>query len=257
MEYTQHDRIKDILMYFNDTITLTFVTQLSRTTQSGQRRFYQYEVEKASGIRGEPPTYNITRGMRFFFNIDFKNDFMSNISLMPRDVQMLTDIINSKVLPWFQANSGEYAYQIINDTLVVTEYKPVLYTQSEIKYIGFEPSVMIDRDEKYNFAVTLNFSGKYVVQITLEKFMDFVYLIHSDMYNAACSLCNYVKIQPYGVNIFRPFGLGGGRVDDDFGMYEEEKQATYTNTVVDSTNEPNRQMTNNFLEQSKSKKKGK
>jgi hypothetical protein len=84
----------------------------------------------------------------------------------------------------------------------------------------------------------------------LDKFMSFVYLLRSDMYSVAASLCSYAKQGPYGIEVYRPFGLGGGRVDDNFAppSYDDDIQASYSSTKVNSARD------NNFLDNARSKK---
>ena len=251
--FTLYDRITDVLMYFNNNITFNFVVKLSRRTFSGERRFFHYEVEKPGATRGSENTFSINRRPSFFFTIDFKNgDFMSNIVLFPQDVYMLNDIIERMVMPWFRGyEEKQYAFQVVNDKLALKEFTPVIYTQSEIKYIKFQPAVMVNRNDQYSFAIDLNFSGLHYVQLELERFIQFVYLLHSDMYAVASSMINYAKIQPYHVNVFRSFGLGGGKVEDQFVDTNDDKEASYSATEIQSATPPTR--SNSFLENSSTK----
>lgn len=254
-DYTQYDRVTDILMYFTTEITLNFTVKLSRKNINGERRFFHYEIAKLSPNRDEDELFNIKRNMEFFFTIDIKNDFAQTIILRPRDVQMLNDIITRSILPWYQSGTKEYAFQIIKGNLALKEFTHTIYTQSEVKYLKFEPCVLQDNNGKFSFGISMNISGLYSVELEIEKFMDFVYLLHSDMYVVACTLCNYAKMQPYGIGVYRPFGLGGGRVEDPFvdNISDREIQASYSSTTINSANREQTQ--NNFLNNSKSKTK--
>ena len=76
--------------------------------------------------------------------------------------------------------------------------------------------------------------------------MGLVYFLKADMYSAACAMVNYVKIEPYGVEVFRPSGLGGGHIDDNWGPIQSE----YTSTNVSGRNANNDRKSgrNNFLD---------
>ena len=215
-EFTQYTRISDILLYFTEDITFRFVTNLSKSMRSGERRFFMYEVENGGMTRDGLPTRSITRNMWFYFVIDIKSNFDGGFVIAVEDVLLLSKLIENKVLPWFSMNSGQYAFQYIKDKdiLTITEFKPVLYTKSEIKYLKFEPCITKDRNEKVSAGVSININNCAVVNITLEKFMAFKYFLGTDMYTAACELINFVKTEPYGINVFRPQGLGSGRADD-------------------------------------------
>lgn len=244
--FRSYDRITDVLLYFTSDITLKFVTYLSKNTKLG-RRFFQYEVEKQSGSRDGMVTRNINRNMNFFFTIDNKNDFLNNFIIRPQDAEMLLNLLNQKVLPWFYADSDQYAFQYIKDILSVTEYSPVMYTQSDIKHLAFQPTVMTDRNELYVYGVKITVNGVYSFDCELEKFMGFIYFLKCDMYSAACSMVSYVKTEPYGIEVFRPTGLGGGQIEDRWG--EDDIKTQYSSTEIKSSqSNTNRKGSNSFLD---------
>jgi hypothetical protein len=174
--------------------------------------------------------------MNFFYTIDNKNDFGNSFVIRPQDAVMLLDVINKKVLPWFYADSKEYAFQYINDTLSIKEYTPAMYTQTDIKYLKFEPTVIMI-NEQYAYGVNITVNGTTNFDVELEKFMGFVYFLNCDMYTAACSIVNYAKTEPYGIEIFKPYGLGGGQVEDKWG---EDNNIQYSSTEIDSTQDKSR-----------------
>ncbi len=215
MKFENYDRVVDNLMYLSDTITLKFTVVLAKTIQrTNSRRFFQYEVEKASKFAGGEATRNINRNMTFFFTIDIKDEFGSGFVIKPGDTYMLLDMINKKVLPWYYAESSNNAYQYINNTLALKEYTPATYTQSDIRYLSFEPSVIHNTDGQFSYGCKININGRYNIEITLEQLMEFIQFLHTDMYAVACSLVNFAKTQPYGTNLYSPYGLGGGKIDD-------------------------------------------
>ena len=243
MKFEDYDRIVDNLMYFTDNITLKFTVVLAKINKnSTTRRFFQYEVEKASKINGGSPTRNINRNMTFFFSIDIKDEFGGGFVIRPGDAYMLLDMINRRVLTWYYNDSDRNAFQYINKTLALKEYKPEIYTQSDVQYLKFEPSVIHTTNDQFSYGCRISINGLHDIEITLEQLMTFVQFLNTDMYAVACSMVNYAKTQPYGTNLYKPYGLGGGRVDD-----------SWNSDSSDDTNEPsnrnnNKKSTNSFLD---------
>lgn len=217
IDFTDYERISDILMYFSDKITLNFVVTLAKKSMTGDRMFFSYETKYSSekynyssmpqgGVR------SIKRNMNFYFTIDNKDVFANSIILRPQDAEMLLMIIEKQIFPWYYGNPKEQAFRLIKDKLVLGEYVPVQYVQSSTKYIIFEPVVYSFENGEFTHGVRMNLSGNDVVDMELDKFMGFVRLLKTDMYATACAMVNYVKIPPYGINTFEmPKGLGASR----------------------------------------------
>ena len=250
-QFTSYDRITDTLMFFTSEITLKFVVQLSRTTKYGDRRFFSFEVIKNSGTRDGVPTRNINRTINMFLTVNIKDDIGNGFVIKPQDCLMLSETIKNKVLPWFQADSPNYAFKYMKnqDVLIVTKYEPVIYTESEIRYLRFEPKV-VPVGEQVAYGVSINLNGGVVFDVPVEKIMEFLFYLNSDLYSAACSMINYVKIDPAEVEVFRPAGLASGRYNQD-----EPPQAQY-NTSNINTDGPRRKFSSNaFLDNSNIKSK--
>lgn len=217
IDFTDYNRISDVLMYFTSTLTLNFTVSLSKKNQLGQRQFFQYETEYQSDYVGGGPLRSIKRNMNFYFTIDNREVFAGGMILRAQDVEMLMMLIQEKVLPWFFGGSKEYAFQIIENKLVLKEFEPVFYTQSDNKYLKFEPIVYSFEDGTFTQGVQMSLASGDVAPMELDKFMGFIHLLRSDMYAVACNMVNYVKIPPYGVNEFKVAGLGTGKQRDNWG----------------------------------------
>lgn len=238
IDFTDYNRITDVLMYFSDKITLNFTVQLSSNTKTSERRFFSYETIYDS--KYGTPLRSIKRSMHYYFVIENRDVFGSGLLLRPQDVELLLMTIQSKVLPWVFGNSDQYAFQIIDNQLVLKEYEPVPYTQSDVKYLIFEPVVYALESGVYTPGVKIDISGNDTVTITIDQFMGFVNILKSDMYTAACALINYAKMEPYGVNVYQaPRGLGA-RIGGD-------------NNQFQNTGNYSGRATNDFLNNSKSK----
>ncbi|MBR6289457.1 MAG: hypothetical protein IKR19_08980 [Acholeplasmatales bacterium] len=248
MQFENYDRVVDTLIYFTDEITFKFTVVLAKNmSKTNTRRFFQYEVEKASKYVGGNPTRNINRSMTFFFSIDIKNEFGGGFVIKPGDAYMLLDMINRKVLPWYYGDSKKNAFQYVNKVLVLKEYEPAIYTQSDVRYLKFEPRVLANMDGQFSYGCNININGLHELDITLETLIELVRFLSTDMYATACSIVNYAKIQPYGTNLYRPAGLGSGRADNNDWGSEPVDYSNKDNTDMQRSKNY-KSAKNNFLE---------
>ena len=209
IDFTEYDRITDTLMYLNDDVTLNFTVALSRKSKNGDRLFYHYESIYGSDKYGGS-LRSIKRSMSFYFVLDVKSNFNHGFILRPQDVEILNRLITSKVLPWYFGNEKEAAFQIIGDKLVLTDFQPAVYTQAtqfETKYLSFEPIVVIENEQECR-GVRLIMSSGHIIELTIDKFMGFYHLLHTDMYSVASTMTTYAKVPPYAVNSHKLQGLG-------------------------------------------------
>lgn len=243
IQFTDYDRITDILFYLSPTITLNFNVILSRKNKTGERMFFQYETEYGSKYIGTNTGRAIKRNMSFYFTFDNKNDFGNGFILKPQDVVMLITIIDNQLLPLI---IGERRiYKIIDGNLVITgKYKPIDYIQSDYKYLRMEPIVCKYEDGTFKEGIRLTVNSEHeYADLDIDKFFGLYYLLkNTDMYSAACALTNYVKQPPYGTNIYAQRGLGGGAQ-----IPEEDWNSDIQN------NQTNKGQNNSFLDNVKRK----
>ena len=225
IQFTDYDRITDILMYLSNNITLNFNVVLSRKDKFGKRNFFQYEAEYNSKYSDVSKGRSIKRNMNFYFTLDNKNDFANGLILKPQDVLLLNMIIEQQILPWF-FDPQKRIFSITKDgskLIIKGNFDPVNYTQSEYKYISFVPIVYTYEDGTYKEGIRIYLNSQSeVADLDIDRFMGFVYILkNTDMYSAACGLLTYVKQPPYGVNIYSMTGLGGGYVQDNWNESED------------------------------------
>lgn len=248
IDYTEYDRITDTLMWLSDNISLNFTVGLSRKTKTGERAFYHYETKYGSDKYGTP-LRSIKRQVSYAFTIDCKDDFLAGMMLRPQDVELLVRIINNKVFPWyFGDDPKQLAFKIIDDKLILNDFSPVSFIQDS-KWLSFQPAVYVDPyTELESRGIRLELYSGISWIMTIDKFMGFFHIIStSDMYGIACSMCNYVKSQPYGVNVYTNQGLGASPNGSNSTIDEAWKSSTSNSQGF---------ATNTFLNNSNSKKKG-
>ena len=216
IDFTDYNRITDVLMYFTETITLNFTVSLYSKTKTGERRFFQYETEYGTGDVFNSKTRSIKRNMNFYFTIDNRDQFTAGMLLRPQDVEALNILIDQKILPWFFGDESINAFQIIDNKLCLKTFEEVYFTQSDNKYIKFEPIVYSYEDGSFSQGIKMTLASGDTIPINLDKFLGFMHLLRSDMYAVATSLINYVKTPPYGINEYKVGGLGTGKPKEDW-----------------------------------------
>lgn len=221
-EYTDYDKITDTIMFFSSDISLKFSVVLSKNASKidKTRKHMHSECVYSSKYIGTDEAVSISRSMNtYYFLIDIRNDFLGSILLRPGDIEILKMLLDQKILPWFFGNN--IAFQIKDNKLYLAEYgEPVMFTQSDYKYLGFTPIVITYEDGQSKQGIRVNVNNQDTfADLDIDQFMNFVNIIKcTDMYNAACSLVNYVKIPPYGLNQFKMAGgLGSAsRMNNNF-----------------------------------------
>ena len=207
ISFEDYDRVTDTLMYLSDDLTLNFSVSLSRKLMnSNERKFFHWETMTGIDKYGSSKR-SIKRNMNYSFIINCRSNFNAGIMLKPQDVEMLLIVIEKKILPWFFGNNKESAFQMVNDNLALKHFEPISYAQSEAKYMVFEPIIYSD-NEKSTRGIRLTIQSGNSADMEIDTFMGFFNILKSDMYAVACSLINYAKIGPYGINVYNPSGLG-------------------------------------------------
>lgn len=224
IQFTDYDRITDILMYLSSNITLNFNVTLSRKSKTGDRLSFHHETEYPSKYTGVDKARSIKRNMNFYYTLDNKNDFANGFILRAQDVVILNMVIKEKVLPWFIGPSRIFGITKDGSRLVIKgEFEPVLYAQSEYKYISFQPIVYSYEDGTFKEGVRiyLNSESEFA-DMDIDRFFGLAYILEkTDMYAVASSMVTYVKQLPYGLNTYTMSGLGGGYVQDQWGESQQ------------------------------------
>ena len=230
--FEQYDRITDTLLYLSDSITLNFTVSLSRKDRTGGRAFFHYETQYQSKYIGSDNAKAIKRYMNFFYTIDDKNDFGNSFILRPQDIAVLIMLFDNQLLPMYFGTKR--IFKVIDDQLaIIGEYTPVVYTQSEYKYLMFEPIVIKYENGSYKEGLrfTLNNKSNYI-DIDIDRFLGFYHLLkNTDMYAVACSMVHYTKTAPYDVNVFKRQGLGGGTPLPDWNYDDNTNKGNFFDTL--------------------------
>lgn len=232
IQFTEYDRISDKLVWLSDKLSLDFTVSLASKDRQGGRRSFYYETEYKSSYIGTTTGRGIKRNMmnKYFFVFN-TSDFNTSMSLGPRDTYFLVQAIANKVLPWYFGKKT--IYNIKDNQLVITgKYDEFVFNTNEYNSLVFTPTVL--DVGLFKQAICINCNGVECI-IDIDKFIEVYYILSkTDMYNAACSLVNFTKMQPLGVNIWKPVGLGGGHSPESEWKLEERKPRKASNDFLDS-----------------------
>lgn len=249
IDFTDYDRVTDILFYLSQNITLNFNVVMSRKNQmNNHRMFFHYETEYSSRYSDTNVGRTIKRNINYYYTFDNKNDFANGFILRPQDVEMLTMIIDQQIIPWYIGNKRIFAVTKDGSKLIIKgEFSPVIYAQSEYKYLRFDPIIYSFEDGTYKEGIRMYLnSDSEFADLDLDKFLGLYHILRTtDMYAVACSMLNYAKMPPYGINTFRMAGLGGGYVNDSWNESED---------VISESSKGANKKGNSFLDNAKAKK---
>lgn len=211
VSFSDYDRVTDTLMFLSNNITLNFSVVLSRKNKSDERVFFHYETEYQSKCIGTNNVRGIKRMMTFYFTLDNKNDFGNGLVLRPQDVVILIMIIEKQLFPLFFDKDRIFKIKD-NKLVIIGNYSPVVFTQSDYKYLRFTPIILEYENGLYKEGVRFELNNKHeYVDIDIDKFMGFYYILkNTDMYSAACNIVSYAKIPANGIETYSMKGLGGG-----------------------------------------------
>lgn len=211
--FLDYNKISDRIMWFDSRVSLNFIVNLQRKKKDGTMGSFHNEYKYYNEDEG---SYGISlkRTVDCYFLIDVYNDFQNNIVIRAKDMYMLRYFFENNIMPWFNGTASQRAYKFDNNGKLLLKNKPaVQFPLSESKFLAFKPSVIkyIDDSEKEGITMFINSMDSYI-EFDINKFLEFYYYITSiDMYGAAISLLNYVKMSPYGINQSNlgSFGDGG------------------------------------------------
>ena len=209
ISFFDYDRISDTLMYFDEVYTLKFNVNLSRKRYGSEdRMFFSREVIYPSKFMNQDYSRTIRRDLNFFFSIDCKLDYRNSVVLRPADVYNLQSIIHDKVFPWLIGDKIKFGVTSDKKLILKGKYTEVKFIIDEYKYLSFIPIVIEYPDGTRTPGVRMFVNSPEVyTDYDTQKLVNFYQLLtHTDMYAVACSMINYVKMAPYGVNVYDTSG---------------------------------------------------
>lgn len=229
--FVDYDKITDIIMYFNSTVTFNFSVNLSRKNKNNEVVNYHSECKYTSEYLNKD-CYSIKRVIDCYFLINDMKDYKNSIIIRPKDIIMLKMLISDMIIPWFIGSKRVFSFDNNKRLILKRKYHRAQFPVSDYKYISFIPIVLDYEDgtTKEGIRMELNSSDNYI-DLDINKFLEFYYFIsETDMYNAAINLLNYIVSVPHGVNMYdmtRDYGKPNMYNADTEGYIENNKKGFF------------------------------
>lgn len=200
IHFFDYDKITDTLMFFTQTVALKFGVNLSKTKNDKRYPFHNEYAYMSNGHKA----YSIKRSINCWFLIDDSNNFENNILIRPQDVTLLQLLLTNNVIPWIIGENRIYGMNDENRLILKGKFTKVDFPLSDYKFISFLPIVIEYTDNTSKEGIRLIINNKdNMIDININQFLEFYYYIMNvDMYSAATNLLNYVKMKPYGENMY-------------------------------------------------------
>lgn len=204
ISFLDYDKISDTLIRFNQDVVLKFNVFLANKDRDGRRVSFHLETKYPSKYSNVGDVLSIKRNINFYFSIENRQNFEDQIILGIRDIFFFKMLIEKNILPWFMGKSI-YGLSPDNGKLIIKgKWQPQQFAISDYKYLTFMPIVVEDENGKTDYGIRMIINNpNNFVDMDLNKFSALYYIItQTDMYSVACSMVNYVKTMPYGVNVY-------------------------------------------------------
>lgn len=203
MEFTDYNKITDILMYLDDKgkIRLSLVVKLNSKDKNNNERNFHSEYHYPNEYKGIN-RYSITRNFSEYFLLGDPKDFKNSVVIRPSDLMMVRLILDTVVRPWFIGNG--YLYTLKDDKLMLTgKFNDAEIAFDDYSVIHLHPITYTFRDGRMSEGVRIYINSKAnFCDMPITKFWEFYYyMTQVDIYTAASLMVNYVKTQPYGQNM--------------------------------------------------------
>ena len=192
VSFLDYDKISDDLIWFDKDIVLRFNVKLASRMSDGKRRHYLKEISyKAKNYVDKDKVLTVRRHFDYYLTFDVKYEYESSIMVKAKDILNIRARLKMAT-KWF--SDGAFGKDRKGKLHVVGSPSPIDITNLCGKYIRLEPTIVTYDNGDQIEGVRLILNGERQVDISVEKFMEMVYIIGSiDMYNCAIGLVNYIK----------------------------------------------------------------
>lgn len=211
IHFIDYNKISDSLMWFDSTHVLKFCVVLQKKDKKGDIVPFHKEFSFMNKSNNTEQL-TIVRDYSFYYIIeDIKNkgNFTANntsILLHANDVELLRILLERNLYPWFLPPTRDKIFGKDNmNRLIVKGNQKVQFPVTNRSYLEFRPTIIEYEntdEQKEGVRLIMNDIDNFI-DISIDKFMEFGnYIIHTDMINAAMNMLTYVKLRPYGTNLF-------------------------------------------------------
>lgn len=210
IKHNQYEKIVDDILVLGSNAILRFNVILAKYSNRFGRVNYHQEFEYYNREAGTP-TITMRRDFDFYFSIE---NIRTDSDVPIRQFIMITindisgfQLFMQDVIRWFDdpAYDGLYVTDSNKKELVMTKQISPIFINLPPgnSYIMAEPMVYVNRYNSQSPGVRLYLSSETnYVEIPLNTIRGLKALLdHTDMYNCACSLINYIQRPDLGTNL--------------------------------------------------------
>lgn len=223
-----YDKISDDLCILGFNTVLRFNVILSKASQDGKRYHFHHEYEyNTNKYIDKKSLITIRRQFDFYISIENlrQNEFGQKEFIMIRiqDILYVREQLK-KATEWFRSTEFANLYGMKgNTTILLRTVEPIhILGLASDKYLSLEPCVISYEEGKSISGIRIYLSSKNnFIDMTVDKFMGFVYLIESiNMYESAQLLLNYLQRPEYGTNLYSFESVRNGEITEEEGYID-------------------------------------
>lgn len=213
VKFLDYGRISDILMQFDKNYRLSLVVNMVYKNQQGKTGSNVNEYYYYNDAYGK----NMISAKRFldcWFLIEDAVNKSSYAIIYPRDMYIMQKALTEMILPWFFGEKPMFKLDNNGRMVLKGKYTPVEIPFNNNIFLRFIPIVLEYENGTCKEGVRMTVSDdKCYCDYDINKFLEFYYYImHTDMVCAAQNMINYLKTQPYGINLKN---VGGSLSNDN------------------------------------------
>ena len=200
--FTEYSKITDTLTYLDSTHALQICVSLMKKNNKDNRIMSYHSEYKYYNSNLERQTYSIKRNISAYMLINDFEDYDNSILLGFSDIPVLQMLFDQKIMGWFMG--ANRLFELVDGKLTLKSNDNAQFPLSERSFLEFTPMLIeyTDGTLKEGVRMYMNAYDNFV-DMSIDKFMElYYYITRVDLYNAALNMLNYVKIQPYGINVF-------------------------------------------------------
>lgn len=195
--FYDYEKMSDDLFYFGNGIMLRMNVALAKKDKNGLRDFFHKEYKYSSKYPDKDKVITLRRSFDYYLSMDVKDNYEKSVVIREKDMIAFQYKL-SEILKWFSE-----LFKIKDKKLVIQgSYSTITVNNLGGKTLKFDPIILPFQDGSYKEAVKLTFDKELSVDLDVDKFMQFTYIMNTiNLYQSASTMLNYLNNPALGSNI--------------------------------------------------------
>lgn len=202
ISFLDYGRVSVILMMFDKSFRLSLVVNMTHKNQQGKithniNEYYYHNENYGMNM------ISTKMFLDCWFQIDSTEKTGCYASIYPRDIFIVQKALTEMVLPWFFGDKRIFKLDNNSRLVLKGKYTPVEIPFNNNIFLRFDPIILDYEDGTCKEGVRMTVSNNDCYsEFNINKFLEFYYIImNTDIVSAALNMINYLKIEPYGINL--------------------------------------------------------